>query len=333
MVAKVLGAGVAIALVAVATSPFQPYRHFAKPYRLLRALRSDCRSPPPSGTELGSGDEILDAAISPDERHIVFVATTDGVARLWRRALDSERAKRSPGTDGAQLPAWKQTGNVISFFASDRLKQVSLGRRRRPRSGDAECRVRRVVAARRLAAVCRRCARSRFVVSLNGAMSDATTLRPGDRSHTFPMIVGSSNAFVYIATLDDGRRMLRLVENGQERDLGTTSGHGASGGRQPSSRARRRAALATAGPRDAAAIRQRRACRTRCRRRPVRAQLLCRVGATADRRTGGETTAPAHVVLRWAAARARRRATRETTGKCVSLPTIATQPSRSPLRS
>ena len=59
----------------------------------------------PSGTELGSGDEPLDAAISPDERHIVFVASRGGTTTLWRRALQSERAELLSGTEGAQLPA------------------------------------------------------------------------------------------------------------------------------------------------------------------------------------------------------------------------------------
>ena len=56
--------------------------------------------------------------------------------------------------------------------------------------------------------------------------SDATKLRAGDRAHAFPMPVGSTDAFVYTALRDDGRRAVRLVEGGQERELATTSGHG-----------------------------------------------------------------------------------------------------------
>ncbi len=50
----------------------------------------------PPGAELGSGDEPLDAAISPDERHIVFVATRAGTTMLWRRAFDVG-SRGSPG--------------------------------------------------------------------------------------------------------------------------------------------------------------------------------------------------------------------------------------------
>src|SRR6185436_13117819 len=80
----------------------------------------------PPGAELGAGDDVLDAAISPDGRQIVFVATMEGVAQLWRRAFDTDRAEPLAGTEGAAMPAWKATGRVVSFFAAGRLKQISL---------------------------------------------------------------------------------------------------------------------------------------------------------------------------------------------------------------
>ena len=101
----------------------------------VRHLRERPPAPPPSvrlsfapppGAELGSGDEALDAAISPDERAIVFVATTDGTPRLWRRLIDSDRAEPLAGTDGAHFPAWKPTGGVVAFFSEQKLKQLSL---------------------------------------------------------------------------------------------------------------------------------------------------------------------------------------------------------------
>ena len=79
--------------------------------------------PAPPGTELGVGDEPLDAAISPDQREVVFVATQvrrgainlapAGATQLWRRRLDAEESEPIAGTAGARLPAWKQTGNVL----------------------------------------------------------------------------------------------------------------------------------------------------------------------------------------------------------------------------
>jgi hypothetical protein len=82
---------------------------------------------PPPGAELGAGDDVLDAAVSPDGREIVFVATSAGVPRLWRRAFDADRAEPVPGTEGASLPAWNGGGGVVSFFAGTTLKQIAQG--------------------------------------------------------------------------------------------------------------------------------------------------------------------------------------------------------------
>ena len=48
----------------------------------------------PSAGEIGAGDDILDAAVSPVGRDLVFVATSEGLSRLWRIALDSDRVRR-----------------------------------------------------------------------------------------------------------------------------------------------------------------------------------------------------------------------------------------------
>ena len=69
---------------------------------LVRHWRETAPPPPPlvrvafaapPGTELGVGDEVLDAAISPDGREIAFVATANGITRLWRRSFDTENAE------------------------------------------------------------------------------------------------------------------------------------------------------------------------------------------------------------------------------------------------
>jgi dipeptidyl aminopeptidase/acylaminoacyl peptidase len=224
MVQKVLAAGIAIALSAVAILAVPAVRH----------LREKPPQPPPSirltfsvstGLELGSGDEILDVAISPDEQHIVFVATSDGTARLWRRGLPDETAVLLRGTLDAQLPAWKQTGNVVSFFAGGRLKLYSFREQTvadlAPASAPSGATW--LLDGSLLFAPDARGAIRRL---LNGTVSEATRLRPGDRSHAFPVSVDASNAFVYTAILTDGRRMVRLVEHDREIDLVATSGHG-----------------------------------------------------------------------------------------------------------
>jgi eukaryotic-like serine/threonine-protein kinase len=224
VVTKVLASGIAIALAAIAILAVPAVRH----------LRETAAPPPPAirlsfvvppGSELGSSEDVLDAAISPDERQIVFVATTDGTARLWRRAFDNERAELIAGTDGAQLPAWKRTGTVVSFFAGDRLKQLSLadGAVRDLAPTTAALGASWLPDGSLLFAPEARGAIRRMK---DGVVSNATTLQSGDRTHAFPMSSGDGDSFVYTATRDDGRRVVRLVEGGGERDLVTTTGHG-----------------------------------------------------------------------------------------------------------
>jgi len=201
---------------------------------VVRHLRELPPPPPPTltltfgvppGTELGSGDEPLDAAISPDERNVVFVATRAGTTSLWRRALDSERAEALAGTEGAQLPAWNRAGDTVLFFAGGRLRQLALADGRISDITDAPSPTGAVslpdgsilFAPQSAGGIQRLHA---------GHITDATTLHSGDRAHVFPFATGTGNDFVYTAVADNGRRMVRLVRDGEERDLSVTSGHG-----------------------------------------------------------------------------------------------------------
>lgn len=215
-----IAAIVSVVLLALAATP------------ALRHLREVPPPPPPpvrlsltapAGTELGAGDEVLDAAISPDGRQIVFVATADGVTQLWRRALDTDRAEPLMGTEGAAMPAWKTTGNVVSYFADGRLRQISLG--------DGTVRDLAEAPAPAGAAwlpdgslLFVPNARGPIRSLRNGVATNETALRDGDRGHGFPVPV-DTGGLAYVATLENGRRMLRLIEGGMERDLTETAGH------------------------------------------------------------------------------------------------------------
>ena len=189
----------------------------------------------PPGTELGAADEPLDAAIAPDQREIVFVATRRGshtagqppagTSQLWRRRLDAERAEVIPGTDAARMPAWKETGNVMSFFAGGRLKLIDLSNAAVADVADAPAPA---------GAAWLKDGSLLFVPGpgpvrrlLDGRITDATRLAPGDAAHAFPTSAGSGRDFVYVAVRDDGRRVVRLSSGGQENDLGTTAAHAA----------------------------------------------------------------------------------------------------------
>jgi eukaryotic-like serine/threonine-protein kinase len=177
----------------------------------------------PTGAELGSVDDALDAAIAPDERTIVFVATTDGTPRLWRRLVDSDRAEPLAGTDGAQLPAWKRTGNVVSFFSGQKLKQISLVDNTVRDLADAPA----PSGSSWLAdgsLLFAPDARGPIRRLTGGRVRDATTLQSSDRAHVFPSATGVGGGFVYTAVRTDGTRVARLVDNGVEHELVPTSG-------------------------------------------------------------------------------------------------------------
>ena len=65
-------------------------------------------------------------AVSPDGRTLVFVATSDGLRRLWLRPLDSVDAQPIRGTEGANLPFWSPTNQSIGFFADGKLKRIDV---------------------------------------------------------------------------------------------------------------------------------------------------------------------------------------------------------------
>jgi len=65
-------------------------------------------------------------AISPDGRRIVFVATSEGQARLWLRSMDSVSARVLTGTDGAAYPFWSPDSRSVGFFANARLKRIDI---------------------------------------------------------------------------------------------------------------------------------------------------------------------------------------------------------------
>jgi Tol biopolymer transport system component len=65
-------------------------------------------------------------ALSPDGRHVAFVATADGASRLWVRSFDLGTTRPLAGTEGASYPFWKPDGSAIGFFANGKLKRVDV---------------------------------------------------------------------------------------------------------------------------------------------------------------------------------------------------------------
>jgi len=211
----------AVALAGLAIPAVRHFREVPPPPPPTLALTL---APPPAA-ELGSGDDALDAAISPDERSIVFVATRAGTTMLWRRSLDSDNATPLTGTEGAQLPAWNPSGGGILFFTDGHLRSMTVADGRVSDIAD----VASAGGATWLpdGSILFAPQPSGAIRQLrDGRLADATTLKSADRAHVFPFSTGKANDFVYTAIGLNGRRTVRLVHDGVERDVSVTTGHG-----------------------------------------------------------------------------------------------------------
>jgi len=66
-------------------------------------------------------------AVSPAGRHLAFPALRgNGQLTLWVRTLETGQMREIAGTDNASLPFWSHDSRSIGFFASGKLKTVSL---------------------------------------------------------------------------------------------------------------------------------------------------------------------------------------------------------------
>jgi len=79
----------------------------------------------PPGQRLTGLDQPA-LALSPDGVHLAYVATQGSAQQLYLRTMDSLGARPIPGTDGATAPFFSPDGQWLGFFASGKLKKVSV---------------------------------------------------------------------------------------------------------------------------------------------------------------------------------------------------------------
>ena len=82
---------------------------------------------PPEGTSFGPVGQRVSAAVSPDGRQVVLVASAkDGTRMLWLRPLASNSPRVLRGTENASQPFWSPDGRWVGFGAGGKLKRIGL---------------------------------------------------------------------------------------------------------------------------------------------------------------------------------------------------------------
>ena len=78
------------------------------------------------GPTRGGSGTATQLAVSPDGRHIVFVARTGAAYQIWLRPVATLEATPIPGTEGGTFPFWSPDSRSIGFFANGKLKTVQI---------------------------------------------------------------------------------------------------------------------------------------------------------------------------------------------------------------
>ncbi len=84
--------------------------------------------PPPENARFHfAGKDPGPVVVSPDGRHLAFVASTPGGKTLiWVRPLDALTAQPLASTEGASSPFWSPDGQWLGFFVGTMLKKIEV---------------------------------------------------------------------------------------------------------------------------------------------------------------------------------------------------------------
>jgi eukaryotic-like serine/threonine-protein kinase len=81
---------------------------------------------PPTGALFTHDVVATNMALSPDGRHLAFVASSQGRRQIWLRDLDAVTARALAGTEGGSSPFWSPDSRSLGFFAERKLKRLAI---------------------------------------------------------------------------------------------------------------------------------------------------------------------------------------------------------------
>ena len=114
-----------VAAVAVLTAVVFAIAYFRRAPAVVRSFRSFILPPEKSSFDfnarVGSG-----IAVSPDGRHLAFVAAVEGKQLLWIQSLGTASVQALGGTEGAMFPFWSADNRFVGFFAEQKLKKIDI---------------------------------------------------------------------------------------------------------------------------------------------------------------------------------------------------------------
>ena len=116
-----LASGIAGALILAAAASLTTWN--LKPSPPKPVMRFTITLPP--GQHLAGLDQPA-LALSPDERQLAYVATTQGsgVQQIYLRAMDNTATRPIPGTEGATNPFFSPDGQWLGFFVGAKLMKI-----------------------------------------------------------------------------------------------------------------------------------------------------------------------------------------------------------------
>jgi eukaryotic-like serine/threonine-protein kinase len=169
-----------------------------KPSTPLPVSRTVITLPP--GHRLAGLDQPA-LALSPDGTHLAYVAVQGGTQQLYLRAMDSLEARPILGTEGAFGPFFSPDSQWLGFFASTKLKKISVSGGAVQTLGDAT--LAHGESWSNQGTIAFSPATASFLQQVSeagGPLQPLTRLAAGEVSHRWPEFLPGGKAFLFVAS-------------------------------------------------------------------------------------------------------------------------------------